>query len=289
MRAGDALNMFRIVMAAAGVLAAALLAPPASAAESIDVDGRTRTYELHVPASAAPGAALVIAFHGFGGDGRAQQVLTRMNQTADEHGFVVAYPNGLGRQWHFGGSDIDDIAFTEALIDQLVSSHGVDPSRVYVTGMSNGGFFSIHFACARPDRVAAVATVGATLGGLQRAACSLAPPHRVLMIAGTEDPLVPFEGNAGWLSVPEAIVFWAMHNGLSLEPTTDTWLPDVAPNDGTQTRHIAYGEGQVQLLAVAGGGHTWPGGIQYLSPSRIGPTSRDFNASEAIWSFFTQS
>ena len=119
----------------------------------IDVAGRQRTYLLHLPPGFEPGtgATLVLAFHGQGGTGDGQQGMTHMSATADAHGFVVVYPDGLDRTWHYGRSEIDDLAFVDALIDHLQATLGVDPARVYVTGMSNGGFFATYLACARPD------------------------------------------------------------------------------------------------------------------------------------------
>ena len=111
------------------------------------------------------------------------------------------------------------------------------------------------------------------------------------MIAGTADPIVPWDGNAGLLSVPDAVQFWIDHNNLPADPVVDELLPDVDPGDGTRTSRKLWGEGesQVALLTVTGGGHTWPGGLPYLPASIVGPISRDFDASEAIWEFFSAS
>jgi len=280
----------QLVTSSKATSAAAVLTStgPHDSAEEIDVAGSAHSFVLHVPANVQPAAPLVLAFHGLGGTGQAMQALTRMNATADEHGFIVAYPDGIDRSWHFGGSDIDDLAFVDALIDHLVATHGVDPTRVYATGMSNGGYFTTFVACARPERIAAIATVAASLAELQKLGCASAPSIRIQMIGGTEDPLVPWEGNAILASMPESAQFWVRHNELSIEPTLDEWLPDSAPRDGTRTRRMAWGDGQVEVLGVAGGGHTWPGGIQYLPTSAIGRTSRDFSASDAIWEFFAR-
>jgi polyhydroxybutyrate depolymerase len=281
------MKVIRIVWAA---LAMALFAPGAAHAASgeIEVEGHVRTYVVHVPDDLKPGRPLVFAFHGLGGNGQAMQALTRMNGVADEHGFVVVYPDGIDRVWRFGLSEIDDLAFVDAMIDHFVATLGVDPARVYATGMSNGGFFTTYLGCARPERIAAIATVAAPLAELQKLGCAWAPPRRVQMIAGTEDPLVPWEGNGWTASVPESAQWWITHNQLALEPTLDDWLPNTVAVDGTRTHRTVWGEGQLEVLGVVGGGHTWPGGIQYLPVSAIGRTSRDFSASEAIWQFFDQ-
>jgi len=260
--------------------------------ESIEIGGLSRTYLLHLPngAESDQPVPLVLAFHGRGGQGAGMETLTGLSATADAHGFIVAYPDGIDHSWHYGVSNVDDIAFTDALIDRLVAEHHVDPDRVYATGLSDGGFFSEFLGCAPEHRIAAIAPVGASLTGLLLLRCQLVPPIPVEIIFGTDDPIVPWGGSGqfpgGLLSVPASTAFWVQHAGLEGAPTTDEWLPNADPNDGTTVHHTAYGDGQVDLLAVVGGGHTWPGGLQYLPAAFVGRTSRDFRASERIWQFF---
>src|SRR5436190_3498789 len=90
---------------------------PAAHADEIDVGGRVRTYDVHVPPGVEVDAPLVMAFHGQGGSGKAQALLSGMNSTADVHGFVVVYRDGVDRTWHHGGSEIDDLAIVDAQID----------------------------------------------------------------------------------------------------------------------------------------------------------------------------
>jgi polyhydroxybutyrate depolymerase len=279
-------------MALAGCHSTPVHASSGTSQEQIEVGGRVRTYLLHRPngVSSDQSPPLVLAFHGRGGQGVGMEALTGLSATADAHGFLVAYPDGIGRAWHYGESDIDDIAFTDALIDRLVAEEHVDPSRVYATGLSDGGFFSEFLGCAPEQRVAAIAPVGAELTGLLALRCALVPAIPVEMIVGTDDPIVPWAGSSTFpgrlLSAPETTAFWVGHAGLGAAPSVDEWLPDTAPNDGTRVHHLAYGNGQVDLLAVVGGGHTWPAGLQYLPVQWVGRTSRDFSASETIWQFF---
>lgn len=268
-------------------------APGGTTRASIEVGGRTRTYLLHLPTGAESDdqpLPVVLAFHGRGGQGTGMEMLTRLSDTADAHGFIVAYPDGIDHAWHYGESSIDDVAFVDALIDRLVAEQHADPSRIYATGLSDGGFFSEFIGCAPAHRIAAIAPVGASLTGLLALRCSLAPAVPVMIIFGTDDPIVPWSGNDSLpgrlLSVPASTAFWVGHAGLSGPPSVDEWLPDADPNDGTRVHHTAYGTGQVDLFAVVGGGHTWPGGLQYLPVQFVGRTSRDFRASESIWQFF---
>ena len=115
----------------------------------------------------------------------------------------------------------------------------------------------------------------------------------VLAINGTADPLVPYDGGqvlktrGAVLAAPVSVATFATVAGCTAPVTVDE--PDVDPSDGATTRRTRYtcpGKLGVELLSIIGGGHTWPGGTQYLPKVLIGPVSRDFNASERIWQFF---
>jgi polyhydroxybutyrate depolymerase len=275
------------------------------AAQTITHGGQERTYRVYVPPSydGKKPVALVLVLHGGGGAGRSMIGLAKFNELADRHGFVVAYPDGLFRRWNDGRQSgaieskrVDDVGFLSALMDQLGRDYRIDAKRVYSTGISNGGFMSQRLACDLADKIAAVAVVAATMGRNLSAQCKPARPVSVLLLHGTEDPLVPYEGGrvqvrggGAILSAPAAVQRWVELDGCNGQPKKDA-LPDTAA-DETRTRREIYSgcrEGsEVVFLAVEGGGHTWPGGAQYLPVRRIGRASRDFHASEVIWQFFS--
>ncbi|MBV9897778.1 MAG: esterase [Chloroflexi bacterium] len=285
------------LLAAAGVVGCR--APIARAAdnpttiETIQVDGVTRTYRLHLPANSVADQPLplVFDFHGYGGTGFDQEIISGMSPAADRLGYAVVYPDGIDKHWHYVSTEVDDVAFVNAIIDHLAQSANVDADRVYATGLSDGGFFSIYLGCLPQTRMAAIAPVAASLTGLQALGCAFAPRIPVLMTFGTADPIVPFTGLTSFygerlLSVPESVAAFARHLDLSPTPTVDEWLPDRDPADGTTVHHTAYGNGELQLYAITGGGHTWPGGLQYLPVALVGKTNNDYNASETILTFF---
>lgn len=124
----------------------------------------------------------------------------------------------------------------------------------------------------------------------------------VLAINNINDPLVPYYGGDIYgsirrenlckvLSVDESILYWANWNKCSLNPVI-TEEPDQDPKDGTKviSRHYLHGmDGtEVILFSIEGGGHTWPGGFQYLPVWIIGKTSRDLDANDVIWAFFNK-
>jgi polyhydroxybutyrate depolymerase len=122
--------------------------------------------------------------------------------------------------------------------------------------------------------------------------------HFCIDHSNTEDPLVPWGGGeirfgrqkfGKVLSVLESVKFWTTHNQCS-SPSNITWEPDRDPKDGTRVRKELYNQcresSEVVLYGIEGGGHTWPGGDQYLPEWMIGKTSRDIDANEVIWDFF---
>lgn len=278
----------------------------ASVDQAIDVGGLRRTFVLHVPSPLPANAAvpLVLVLHGGGGAGRQIERATRFSDLADRYGFIAVYPDGIDNSWNDGRGDpkigaqrenIDDVAFISALITSLAQRYRIDSKRVYATGISNGGFMSQLLAARLSSRIVAIAPVAAGLGPAVAASLRPEQPVSVLMINGTADPLVPFAGgpvarNRGaTIGTLEIVQKWVTVNRCAAEPAT-TYLPDIAPSDRTRVKVTAYSgcsqRTEVILYTIEGGGHTWPGGSQYLPRVLIGPVSRDLNASEVIWTFF---
>ena len=277
-------------------------------------DSFKRTFNIHFPSSYDKSVQLplVIALHGRGANGASMVILTHkgFNKLADQDGFIIVYPDGIELNWNDGRMDeeandrahrdnINDVGFISALIDSMIQDYNVNPKRVYVTGISNGAIMSYRLACELSDKITAIAPVDGNIPNMLFPECSPSRPVSVLAINNTNDPLVPFEGgyiygirkiNLGKvLSVNESIGFWVTRNRCSAIPAV-TEEPDTDPGDGTRVTRKQYINGiegtEVILYAVEGGGHTWPGGVQYLPARVIGKTCRDFDANEVIWSFF---
>jgi polyhydroxybutyrate depolymerase len=270
---------------------------------SIESGGRARSYLVHVPASydGRTPYPLVLGFHGHGGQGENQERLSGMEAVSDLNGFILAYPDGIDRGWNDGrgiNEGIDDVGFVRDLVKKLSSEYNVDPKRVYATGISNGGFMSFRLACDAPDVFAAVAPVAALMSVPLVQENRSTTPVSVLLVNGTEDPLVPWDGGeiggvlgdrGEGISTQASIDYWVALDGCSTTPRV-TGLPDLDPGDGTTVTQVAYPGGrdatEVVLCTVTGGGHTWPGGYQYMRERIIGRTSRDLEASQYIWEFF---
>ncbi|MBL8916427.1 MAG: prolyl oligopeptidase family serine peptidase [Archangium sp.] len=265
---------------------------------TITVDGRERKF-LHW--DAGKGAPLVLSLHGRAGTIEGQEKLAGLMPIAKREKFTLVIPAGMYESWHdardFGPSaeeGVDDVKFISTLIDEFVAKHGVDPQRVYVLGMSNGGFMTLTLACRLSEKFAGAAAITGQVAKKLEADCPMTKPVPIALFLGTEDPLVPFKGGmvarvrGETLSATGSAEFLAKKNGCAGEPKLSA-LPDVDPNDGTKTTLTRYEAGcraPVNLYVIEGGGHTWPGGWQYAMEKLIGKTSRDLNASEASWAFF---
>ena len=251
---------------------------------------------------------LLIVLHGGGGDGRGMEKLTYggLNLLADAEGFAVAYPDGIEKHWNDGRGgvaeraareDIPDVGFISALIDGLVSSGSVDPSRVYAAGISNGGMMSFRLACQLSEKIAAVAIVSSSMPLAWASNCGPKKPVSVLILGGTKDPLVPYEGGfvkvfrktrGEVIGVMRAAEIWAGLNGCRGPRNRD--LADPNPGDSLSIKQYAWDSGredsEVILYEIQGGGHTWPGGRQYLPEFIVGKTCFDLDANREIWNFF---
>jgi polyhydroxybutyrate depolymerase len=277
---------------------------PGSAAGSRDrpgtlqFGGLNRTYRVHVPPG--PAAGLVLNLHGGGGTGVGQQSLSDFDAVADVDNLLVVYPDGYEKSWADGRGaspadrrHVDDVGFLVALTSRLVNDFGVAPGHVFATGMSNGGFMVNKLGCDRADVFAAIAPVAGTLG--VGVACNPSRPVSVLAAHGTADPLVPFNGGAVHgrggvshsVSASGMVDKWRSLDGCQGEPSKQE-LP--AAGDGTVVRRFdstaCAASTEVVFYRIDDGGHTWPGGRQYLPRAIIGPTTRAFDASEVIAQFF---
>jgi polyhydroxybutyrate depolymerase len=282
---------------------------------SIMHDNMERTYHIHFPVTYKKSirSPMVIVLHGKGGNGESMVLVTKrgFDKLSDSDGFLVVYPDGIELNWNDGRSDeesndrahkenIDDVGYISALIDSLKEDYNIDPKRVYVTGISNGAIMSYRLACELSHKITAIAPVDGNIPSMLSHECTPTRSVSVLAINNVDDPLVPFEGGEIWshfhrvklgkvLSVNESITFWVRRNKCSIIPFIDQ-EPDRDPTDGTRVLRKEFKKGldgtEVILYKIDGGGHTWPGGFQYLPAWIIGRTCRDFDACEVIWAFF---
>jgi len=275
-------------------------ANPEDQKREMNVDGTKRQYLLYVPKAATKDhpLPLLLVFHGGGGHDYNMPRFTGFDKIAEARGFIVAYPESVNRSWNDTRnlSPADDVGFVRALISELERSYAIDAGRIYATGISNGGFFSQRLACDLSDRITAVASVAATMPETLVPVCHPSRPLSVMFMHGTDDPLVHIEGgnilrNRGRnIPLADAVRFWLNFNQITQQAQPSD-LPHHDPN-GTSVHREVYGGGkqntEVVVYTVKGGGHTWPGGEQYLPAFLVGKVNHDIDASEVIWEFFSQ-
>jgi polyhydroxybutyrate depolymerase len=256
------------------LLIALLFAQPL-AAETVRLGDRW--YEIELPANPR-GAPLILALHGGGGDPDQFAQASGLARAATRAGFAVAFPAGTGRRgerlltWNGGyccGSaarkGVDDVGFLKAVIKDAADRFGVDGSGVYLTGMSNGSILSETFAAKNPGLVRAVAGVSGTMDTRRTRVQGKVP---ALIIHGTADSMVPYEGGQGdtsltrtdFASVASVVqAFLAPWGGVLAETSRSIDRKD----DGTSVIVTDYQKGGrvvLRLMTVEGGAHHWPGG-----------------------------
>jgi polyhydroxybutyrate depolymerase len=258
----------------------------ADGAGQLTVQGQIRSYWLHTPKSHSKNTPLplVVAFHGYGSQGKDLARSSGLNALADQAGFVVVYPDGLDRRWNLGESfdGSDDVDFTAELIKHLTQIRAIDQRRIYAIGVSNGGFLVHQLACVSHQRslpISAFASVAATLPQPVAGNCHPPAPIPMLMINGTADQKVPWQGGARpygtILSVPQTIEFWRQRNGCRANPQSQQRFTSQV----TITRYPqCQSKGKVELVTLEGAGHVFPRG----GGGKMGC----IDASEEAWRFF---
>lgn len=255
----------------------------------------TRYFRVHLPTGYSPSMAypLVLNYHGYTSNALQQELYTGMSTLADEQKFIVVYPEGLFNSWNVGFlpqpyfSGIDDVGFTNVLLDTLMARYNIDAGRVYACGMSNGGYMSYRLACELSNRITAIASVTGLMTDSTAFYCNPLRTVPILQIHGTADMVVNYNGFPSSLGVDETLNLWASKNNCGNEISTVN-IPNTNTTDMCTAEQIDYtsctGCGQIRFFKIIGGGHTWPGGAIDL-PSN-GPTNRDIEATSEIWNFF---
>ncbi|MEO8620141.1 MAG: alpha/beta fold hydrolase [bacterium] len=269
-----------------------------------------RTFQLFIPANCPKDAALVLVLHGSGSSAAGMRKFTghEFERLADEHGFIVAYPDGYRGYWNDGrkkGSfaakklGVDDVSFLRALVQHIREERSVGP--VFAFGYSNGGHMCFRLALEAPDRIDAFAVVGANMPTDDNCICPLpTQPVPAMLVNGTSDPINPYGGGRVTIfgfgdrgtvrSAVESAEYFARlfapgvqraQAQVVVPPTSDhaTWVE--------RDQWVAASGNVVALLTVHGGGHVIPQ-PHYRFPRIIGHTEMRFNAPRECWTFFSR-
>jgi polyhydroxybutyrate depolymerase len=271
---------------------------------SIEVGSLRRTFLVHKPEGIASGqrVPVLIAFHGGSGTAQGMPRVSRLNSLADKNKIITVYPQGIDKRWNDGRSiadrtKYDDVGFVEVLIDKLLTDPNIDPARIYLTGISNGGFMCERLVLEIPDKIAGAVIV---VAGITKELESMEHAHKcvpMLFALGTNDPLVPFAGGGIGIfqkkgkveSASETAQFWAAHNHCEGKGEISE-LPVRDAKDPTRVKKTIYrpqaGGQEVISLEIAGGGHTWPSGPQYLPEAIVGKVCHQIS-NDDLWQFLS--
>lgn len=253
--------------------------------DTLSHEGELRQYLTYIPeiyiTSKLP-APLLFNFHGGSGSASGQVYTADFRPIADTANFILVYPEGtFGSTWNSSLPTnpqtkmfVDDFGFVDAMIKRINNdySYGVDTSRVYATGFSNGADISLALACVRSNKIAAIASVS---GLLDRHTAQNSNPSGVaiMSIHGTNDFSRPYEYglNGYYFSIDELNTYWSSRNNFSDQPQIETY------NAGNLVIElISFGD-MIEHYKVVNGGHTW------LDISRNGHTTN-----QKIWNFVSR-
>jgi polyhydroxybutyrate depolymerase len=272
-----------------------------------DFEGMQRGYRVHLPKNYDENKSypIVFAFHGIFENPRLFELITGLSRKADKEGFIVVYPQGSkGRviepyTWnadfccgYAAENKVDDVGFTNHLINKIVEDYNVDQSRIFLVGFSNGGMFVHKAALQLSDKVTAFAVVSSAVGGKTEEEENYTyfertdNPIPALIIHGKEDATVPFDGGSSSYDVVEftaaydTVNFWLDNNNCVKHPSsiskTDHYTHEVYDQCGNYT--------EVNFYAI-NTNHVWPGGLYQFAKNISG---RSVSANDLIWQFFSK-
>jgi polyhydroxybutyrate depolymerase len=282
---------------------------------TFDVGGFQRTVTVFVPdrlANSSHPLPAVIVLHGALQTGAIIRRQMHIDEVAERQGFVVAYPDGLRRGWNDGRIDqlrqrgavghADDVAFLKAVVAKLTRQGLVNPAHIYLTGVSNGGMMSFRMACDAPQLFDGIAPIIANLPSDIADTCRPRRPTPMLIINGTDDPLVPWQGGGvgfggrrgAVLSTDETLAAWRRFNACSDQAVRSN-VPHKDNGDPSRAEVVLYDHcrsgAPVALVRIKGGGHRIPGREDHPHPwidRLLGFQNHDLETAQVVWDFFAR-
>ena len=250
-------------------------------------DSLDRYYFIYRPANLNTDISVPVLFalHGYGSSALSHLTYTNYFSLADANNFIVIYPQGtttdtLSSHWNVGGwtskSTRKDIEFIDTVIDLIKDKIQIDQTRIYSSGMSNGGYMSYSLACNLNNKIAAIASVTGSMTPDNFDNCTPSNPISVLQIHGLQDLIVPYIGSSGSKSIPDVIDFWVNHNACNTEPNRLIKYSNLALVN-YDTYENCLNNTNVKLILHPEMGHTWPF-----------TNTHNVSASNEIWNFVSQ-
>ncbi|MFG0382079.1 alpha/beta hydrolase family esterase [Pseudomonas sp. zbq_18] len=278
----------------------------------IQVGERQRDFAFYMPAKLPAKAPLLFVLHGSLQtiDDIRRYSAYEFERLADQHGFIVVYPQGFERNWNdcrrtanypARAQNIDDIGLIAALIQRFANEHDADTRRAFLTGYSNGGHLGLRIALEQPQLLAGVAAFAANLPSDDNLDCQpVAGSVPLLLMNGTRDPINPYNGGVVTLfgmgnrgevrSAYESASYFARRAGYAQDAVRSSvaWQnPDDPAQRATLDQWQSAERAEVALYSLIGGGHLLPQ-AGFRAPRLLGPTPSGFDGPQAIWDFFAR-
>lgn len=266
---------------------------------ALQVGNSTREYYLYIPKEDKKPRTLVVVLHGGGGTPRSAARMSGFSELADTENFIVAYPAGLGRlpTWNAGEccgyaerTQADDVGFIRKMVEDIRANAAapIDSTRIYLTGMSNGGMMAYRLACEMADVFVAIAPVA---GAMNVNDCKPNGRPSLIIFHALDDQHVLYNGGMATVglramfgkqpapdrSVQEAVAFWRKQNYCRQYPETQ------AEKEYGQTHYFCAGGRDLEIYTLKTGGHSWPGGVSYTSEDK---PLQSLSATKIMWQFF---
>ncbi|WP_316825488.1 alpha/beta hydrolase family esterase [Pedobacter miscanthi] len=279
-------------------------------ADKITIGNRERSFLSYVPQSLPKNSnpGLIIVLHGAGIDGAKIREWTgyEFDQMADGNGFIVLYPDGYKNNWNdtrktasypAKKENIDDVGFIKALIEKYESTNGIDPLKVYAFGYSNGGEMAYRLAIEEPNLLRAITTVSANLPTADNFNAKISEVStRIMMVNGTKDPIVPYNGGKIFLfgqdfgkviSAPATAETFAKASQAVKENKSIRLAHQDEKDKSSVDRLVWMKNGQpvIELYTVNGGGHIIPQQVAKM-PRFLGKITSDLDAPKEAVKFF---
>jgi len=272
----------------------------------LGLGGYQRNFLVFTPTQLREGASVLFVFHSSQSSAEEMRRVVGgvLERLAEQDNVIVVYPDGY--EGHFNDCrreasysartmNIDDVAFTKAMINQLLAQRQINREKVYAIGYSNGGQMALRLALEAPDRVRGVASIAANLPAPDNMDCKPAavPARFIGFVGGTKDPVNPYEGgqvtlfgfgNRGnVLSARESAQWFADALGLAaVESQKSMQVMASASGLGAYQQDWMSSGGHVRLTTIEGGGHTVPQ-AHYRYPHIFGATFRSDSVLEETW------
>ncbi|HEY1009663.1 MAG TPA: PHB depolymerase family esterase [Daejeonella sp.] len=270
--------------------------------ETVKFGGLDRKYMYYIPQGYTEKAKLPVVFflHGMGASAQiGVNVLgPQFHARAERDKAIVVYPEATSKHWNdkLGGSypltdSVNDVGYISSLIDLFIKEFKGDPSRIYVSGSSNGGMMTYRLSVDIPGKIAAAAPFISSISDEVAAQFPRAEPIPIIITSGTADTVIKWSGGpirvtrtASILSGDANVAYWVKRNGVSVKPKITT-LPDIEPGDKSTVEVQEYkGKYDVVLYKIVNGHHQHPT-LREAGKPLVPGKNMDYNSFERVWDF----